>query len=358
MSSVVKRFFTSRPPFYEVIPKKKVMNRILFDLDAKHSFNKLYPVYESIYKKLDGDGEAEIPAKITANDLMVMKRALETVRVQSHSTNKHLVSLENSLVEYAAERGNNDAVSLLAYEALLGNDEEDKQHAKKLISKLLEMKHPLTVKLSGDLCLRNKMNQQAEQFYLDFIALEDDTFLASEVFKQLGILSFQKPDLIQARHWFSRSVKTGPLDKVAECHYYLGQLNGFDPKRSRYHLEAAASQGFKESFKQLGFLELNQFGNVRKATEWFKLGTELGDVDCVVGLFDCFMKENKFKMAYGAYTTLKQNETAFEHFTETRTKSIALMNENYTPLKNTMANIEKFQQSESTTVNDNDRWNI
>jgi protein MSS2 len=349
-----RRFLSHRPALYEVIPKKKIMNRILFDLDSKHPFSKLYPVYESIYKNLDTSGDAEIPSRIDANDLMVMKRALETIRTQTHTTNKHLLSLENSLVEYAAERGNNDAVSLLAYEALLGKDEDDKKHAKKLISGLLELKHPLTMKLSGDLCLKNGLQQQAEKFYLDFIELEDDTFLASDAFRQLGILNFQKPDLIKARHWFERSVRTGPVDKVAECHFYLGQLYAYDPKKSRYHLETAASQAFKESFKQLGFLELNQFGNILKAKEWFKLGVELGDYDSVVGIFDCFMSSKEYKKAYGAYNTLKQDQSTFSQFEKSRENAIALMNANYAPLKKTIEKIKEFKEI-STTVSD--RWN-
>lgn len=360
--AVQKRFLSKRPSFYEVMPQKRTMSRILFDLDSKHPFNKLYPVYESVYKLLDTLEDAEIPVKVDANDLMVMKRALETIRTQTSTTNRHLLALENSLVEYAAERGNNDAVALLSYEALLGDSDEDKSHAKKLISGLLQLKHPLTVKLSGDLCMKNSLQQQAEKFYLDFLELENDTFLASEVFKQLGILNFQKPDLIQARYWFDRSIRTGPVDKVAECHFYLGQLHGYDPAKSRYHLETAASQGFKESFRQLGFLELNQFDNLPKALEWFKLGVELGDYDCAVGLFDCFMKTGQYKKAFAAYTTLQQDEASFPSFEKSRKRSIALLNANYVPLKSTIEKIKQFNETnetnDATSTSSTDRWNL
>lgn len=353
--SIHRRFLSTRPAFYDVIPKKKIMNRILFDLDSKHPFTGLYPVYESVYRSLDTAEDAVIPSKISASDLMVMKRALETIRTQTHTTNKNLLALENSLVEHAAERGNNDAVSLLAYEALLGDDDADKQHAKKLISGLLALNHALTTKLSGDMCLENGLQQQAEKFYLDFIKLQNDTFLASEVFKQLGILAFQKLDLIMARVWFERSIRTGPVDKVAECHFYLGQIHGYDPHKSRFHLETAATQGFKESFRQLGFLELNQFGNVAKAKEWFKLGVELGDFDCVVGLFDCFVKLKEFKRAHGAYNTLKQSEL-FSEFEQSRVDSIQLMKENYAPLQETISKIQ--QLDDDTTASKGDRWSV
>jgi protein MSS2 len=370
-------FSTTRPPIYEVLPKKKLLNRVLFDLDSRHGYAKLFTAYESIYKRLDTDEEPDIPRYINASDLMIMKKALENVRIMSHTANRHLVDLENELVEKAAEHGNNDAVALLSFEAIVNEkaDVDDKVHAKKLVAKLLELKHPLTIKLSGDLCLKNEMIEQAVKFYNQFLALENDTFLASEVYKQLGILNFQKPNLVLSKQYFERSVKTGPIDKVADCHYYLGQLNIHEPKRARHHFELSASQGFKESFQQLGFLEMNFFGNSLKAREWFKLGSEVSDISCIIGLFDCSIKEQKWKEAYRIFSLLENslpkskdedNIKVWDHFLDNRKRSIALMNENYQPMNKTIQKIHEFQSSNTTTnltpeknaQTNNDRWRV
>lgn len=350
-----------RPPIYDIIPQKKVINRILFDLDSRHNYNKLYRAYEIIYNKLGEPDEPAIPAYIDASDLMVMKKVLETIRLQTKTTNRHLVDLENELVEKAAEYGNNDAIALLCYEALASDtaSQDDKDHAQKLVKSLLDIKHPLTIKLSGDLCFKNQMNAKAEQFYLQFLAIEDDTFLASEVYKSLGFINFKKPDLVQSKLYFQQSVKTGPIDKISESHYYLGQLNSEDPELSRYHFEMSATQGLKESFQQLGFLELNYFNNLVKAKEWFKLGYEVFDVSCMIGLFDCYIREQDWKSATRMFQILEKNlvnneeqEKILNHFMESRSASIALMRENYSE----KSKQEVLQQDVQST--DANKWGI
>lgn len=360
-------FSTRRPPFYEVFPKKSVMNRILFDLDSRHNYAKLYKVFESVYQKLDSEEEPEIPKYINASDLMVMKKCLESIRTRSYTTNKNLLDLENELTEKAAEYGNNDAVALLAYEAIMSktSPEDDRVYAKKLIAQLLELKHPLTIKMSGDLCVNNKMIAQAEKFYNDFLEIQNDTFLASDVYKALGKINFQKPDLVKSKQFFEQSIRTGPIDKVPECHYYLGQLNANDPERARFHFEASASQGFLQSFQLLGFLELNYFNNVMKAKEWFKLGAELSDMHSIIGLFDCYIKENNLKAAKKVYNTLEavltgQNdpdkEKVWEHFNTDRKEGVAKVKELTLSIDATIQKGASDIQGGATTKEN--RWDI
>ncbi|CCH41302.1 hypothetical protein BN7_839 [Wickerhamomyces ciferrii] len=363
---------TQRPPFYEVFPKKSIMNRVLFDLDSRHSYRKLYTVYENVYKTLDNDEEPVIPKFVDASDLMIMKKSLEAIRTRSHATNKHLLQLENELTEKAAEHGNNDAVSLLAYEAFMDKDapKDDKEYAKELITKLLDMKHPLTTKLSADTCIQNGMVEEGEHLYLEFLKLENDTFLASEVYKGLGMLYFQRADLTKSKLYFEQSVKTGPLDKLAEVHYYLGQLTTNDADRSKYHLEISASQGFLQSFPLLGFLELNYFQNLTKAREWFKLGSEMGDVQCVIGLFDCFIKLDDLKIASRLYLNLRESlsnskdqeaQTVWKHFIESRGDSINKVKDLVYSNETVTGNIVKdtlSSQLNKKTTDKNNRWGI
>lgn len=363
--STISKPLESKPPLYDILPSKKPLSRILFDLDSKHSYGKLYPVYETIYKAIcDPQYEAKIPSYITASDLMIMKKALENVRISSHTTNLHLLGLENEITERAAEYGNNDAVSLLAFEALLDDkrDVHDKKYAKKLIGGLLEFKHPLTLKLSGDLCVKNDMFDQALDFYGKFLNVEDDTFLASEVHSASGKINFQRANLVQARLDFEKAIRTGPIDKIATAHYYLGQIySDSDVLRARYHFELSASQGFVESFQSLGFMELNLFGNPPKAQEWFMLGVELRDFDCLVGMFDCYAKRERWKDCYRVWKQLEGNldEAKFKHFEESRKKSLELMNVNYKPIVNQMKDIATFaKEAGQSKVENNDRWSL
>lgn len=135
--SLLKRAYsTKRPELAEIFPKRKFINRQLFDLDSRLTFRKLYPVYESLYKSIDGQYETnettksssplsspgKIPSYVNGTDLLIMKKALEKYRVYSSTINKHLVALENQLVETAAEFGNNDAIALLAFDTLTTTD--------------------------------------------------------------------------------------------------------------------------------------------------------------------------------------------------------------------------------------------
>ncbi|KAH3687075.1 hypothetical protein WICPIJ_001948 [Wickerhamomyces pijperi] len=363
-----KKPLENKPPLYEILPTKRPFSRILFDLDSRHSYAKLYPVYESVYKSISYDptqDEPNIPKFITASDLMIMKKALETVRTSTRTTNLHLLGLENELLEKAAEYGNNDAVSLLAYEALMDDkrNSEDKAHAKKLISGLLERNHPLTLKLSGDLCLKNEMYDQALDFYAKFLQVENDTFLASEVYSSIGKIQFQRADLVSARLNFEKAIRTGPIDKVATCHYYLGQIySESDVWKSRYHLELSASQGFLESFQALGFMELNLFGNVSKAQEWFKLGMELRDLDCLIGIFDCHVKLHNWKDGYRSWKQLQGNldKDKLAHFEQSRQDSLNLVKLNYKPVAEKMKQLSSLANSDDTVnvEKNNDRWNL
>lgn len=327
--SLLKRAYsTKRPELAEIFPKRKFINRQLFDLDSRLTFRKLYPVYESLYKSIDGQYETnettkssspssssgKIPSYVNGTDLLIMKKALEKYRVYSSTINKHLVALENQLVETAAEFGNNDAIALLAFDTLTTTDlsllnEGDKEHASSLIKGLYGLKHPLTIKLLGDLCLKHDDFTNAKKYYLEYIQLENDTVLSSEVYKQLGTINFQQSNLHDAKLYFLQSIKYGPLDKTLECHYFLGEIFiATDQKLARFHLQLAASKSFRQAFKSLGFLELNYFNNFVNAREWFKMGLEVRDYECLVGLFDTFYKFGKFDEAV---KTLKSVSNVF-----------------------------------------------
>lgn len=313
----IRHLSTARPALPSVLPKKKTLNRLLFDHDSRLAHRKIMPILESVYDNLDTPENIRLPPYTRNQDLMTLRSILRSLRAATNSVNRNLVDLENELVEQAAELGNSDAIAMLAFEAIAQDkSREDYDYANVLIRELTEKKHPLVFKLAGDFAFTKNYHDQAAQYWHQFLDLENDTVLASHVYSNLGIYYYNyvkpRPDLEKAKHYLEKSVKFGELDThIVKSHYYLGQLYSItDPVLCRYHMEISASKGLQESFPSLGFLELNVFNNVAKAVEWFKLGVESNlDISCLVGQFDAFMRISNFKGAFnilGNLTALKE----------------------------------------------------
>ena len=75
--------------------------------------DRLYPLYEKLYKEMDKEVNVAIPKGFEPKDLMIMKKVLEKVRHKTKAINKNLIRLENELLDKAAEMGDNDAIALL-----------------------------------------------------------------------------------------------------------------------------------------------------------------------------------------------------------------------------------------------------
>lgn len=265
-------------------------------------------MYETVYEDMQNGIDTDIPKNISPSDLMVMKKVLEKVRHRTKSINPHLLALENAMLDRSAELGNNDAISLLAFDVLRNpenNSTEDVDYGKKLIKELYKKNHHLTFKLLGDLSLKSGSHSKASNYYMKFLEMEDRTFLAGEVYGQLGQINFRKPDLQTAEKCFLQAVKLSPLEYSVHAHFYLAQIYmNSDPLKARALMENCATQGFRESFKTLGFLEMNYFEDILKAQEWFKLGMELFEFECFVGFFDCCTKLKDWPAANRCYETM------------------------------------------------------
>lgn len=310
----IRRMSTSRPPLASIIPKKKTMNRLLFDADSRLAYRKIMPILTSVYTSLDNPSEMKLPSYTQHQDLMTLRSILQNLRSVTNSINKNLVDLENELVEQAAELGNSDAIAMLAFEAvaLKETSKEDYEYANELVRQLTEIKHPLVFKLAGDFAFLKNYHEQAAQYWYQFLELEDKTVLASHVYLNLGVYYYHyvkpRPDLTKAKLFLEKAIRYGELDThIVKAHFYLGQLYSItDPVLSRYHLEISASKGLQESFPSLGFLELNVFDNVSKALEWFKLGVEANsDISCLVGQFDAHIRAQKYTHAVNALSNLQ-----------------------------------------------------
>ncbi|ABN64890.2 predicted protein [Scheffersomyces stipitis CBS 6054] len=352
-----------RPDLLSILPKKRTLNRILFDNDVRLSYSKTIPVLQSIYKHLDTPEEIRLPKFVKAIDLMKLKSVLTAIRTTTNSINKNLVALENELVEQAAEFGDNDAIAILAFETIGKRvdgekvSKEDYDYATKLVKNLTELQQPLVFKLAGDLAFKQKYYEQAAQYWLQFVDLEPDTILASQVYANLGLYYFTyitpRPDLHLAKKYFEKSIAVGELDKFTiQSHYYLGQLyTTIDPQVSKYHWQISAGRGLKESFASLGFLEMNVFQNYDKAIEWFRLGVEAAnDVSCSIGQFDAYLKLSDYKSAYEVLSNLNSISTQIQKLKSNSSQMSRIPPEMAEAMKVNESLLEVFYRTRSSDI--------
>lgn len=313
----------ARPELLSILPSKRTINRILFDNDSPITYSKMMPVLQNIYNNLSQPSKIEIPTSVKSLDLMVFRKLLTSIRSVTQSANKNLLDLENELVEQAAERGDLDAITMLAYEKVRENlrqetvvdkaAKEDLAHANKLIKELTELKHPLVFKMAGDLAFEKKVYATAVDYWQQFLELEDDTIEAGHVYYSLGYYFFSQPPPIQdfnkAKQYFQKCIQLTDLDlHSTKAHYYLGQLYlDKNPQVAKYFMEISALKSLLESFASLGFLEMNKFKNYDIAIEWFKLGVEANkDLLCLIGQFDCYIKMKQWRAADKVLRNLKE----------------------------------------------------
>ena len=402
----------SKPLLLDILPSKKVISKLLFDFDARYNFNKYLPVIESIYDN-DNDNindndqpKIEIPNKFMGNDLLIYQRVLAQIRKQTHTINPHLLKLENKLIEQAAQHGSRDALCTLSFMALDNNGdgwtENDKSTAKKYIKELMKLEHPLAFKLAADRELKGytdsldnneklieekekeiefelsseaeltptsdvnfsnitsspKQLSRAVSLYQHFLKLDSKSTVAAAAYRSLGMIYFRTNELTKSKENFENAIKLAPATDNPQAHFFLGLLNEDDPMKSRYHFQMAASEGFRESFANLGYIELNVFKDLFKAREWFALGAELGVNECVIGLFDVSVKEENWKKSMDIINRAEKqgmNKLLLEVREETVSKVKRIINE-------MDKEKEKEKESEKVTIDkDSDnksRWDL
>lgn len=81
----------------------------------------MMPILTNIYNNLSQPSKITIPNTVKPLDLMVFRKLLTSIRSVTQSVNKNLLDLENELVEQAAERGDLDAITMLAFEKVREN---------------------------------------------------------------------------------------------------------------------------------------------------------------------------------------------------------------------------------------------
>lgn len=307
-----------------LIPKKE-LRRYLFEFKVPLSYKDVTQTLESAGKP----DEISPPSSVSADDIMTLKRILETRRKRTGKIDRSVAEVENNLVEQAAEMGHNSAIALLAGRVLSTREsqtEEDTTNADSLLTQLMDRGHALAFKISGDLAYTSGYSQKAIKFYQLAVDHDiEDNAVKVECLRNIGLIHFMNKSVTQARSAFEEAIDVAEDAKqVMDCHYYLGQILEQNKQAVKYHFERAASHGLKEAFAPLGFLHLNYFNRPYLAVEWFKLGKEIGDVNCLIGLLDVYVKhENKLEKAepiLGLLKSTEQGQKAMEFRTDSVNK--------------------------------------
>ncbi|KAL3228941.1 Protein MSS2, mitochondrial [Nakaseomyces bracarensis] len=311
--------------FNDHFPRKKTLNKLLFDLNSRLAYKKLYPVCVALYHDAEDSTVKQVLQGVRGSDLMIMRNALEKVRNRTRYIRQDILSLESKLLDKAAELGDNDAISLLSFntlkEELKGNETEDDgdevEIARKLFKELYNIEHPLTIKLLGDLSLDNGNSVEALKFYRKFIdiAVRDhgkllygNDELIGEVYGKIGEIEFTyNSNILKAEENWIRCLQLTSVETSVRWYYLLSQVYmNSEPMKARILLEKCAAQGFKESFTSLGFIEMNLFDNIDRAKEWFKLGMEVFELQSFIGFFDCCVNREDWISALKCFRSIEK----------------------------------------------------
>lgn len=303
----------SKVPFNILFPSKKLLNRILFQMDSELPSRKLIPLYERLYE----DNEL-LPTfsqyASNSNIIFLMNRVLVELKKRTKRQSISLHKMELYLLKRAAQLGNNDAIALLCYQILsspkqIQNDDEVKG-SQILLKQLVEENQPLSFKILADLnCLMGDF-KEGKTWYSQYLKATHNSLrvksknglnpksdisnwgltLRGEVLEKLAEIEFREggnENIIKCEERFLEVIQLLPLKDCVKSYFFLSQLYiKSDPERAKVLLELCCTQGFKETFKEIGYLEMNYFQNPLKAREWFKIGMELMDLPCFFGYFE------------------------------------------------------------------------
>lgn len=346
MQRFINRFVnTPRIPkkFQEIFPKKRTINKILFQLDTRLTYHEMFPIFLQVSQTTN---EENVPWKkkypyIKSSDIMQMRNVLITLRKQNKFVHKDLLAMEDKLLNIAAELCNNDAISILSFNVVHqhreGNVEynykNDVETANRFIKNLYARNHHLTVKLIGDMFFENKAYDKAEKYYKEFLNLENSTNLTGEVYGKLGEIQIKQVNgFLKAEKSWLKCIELLEIERSSRWYFLLAKLYlSSEPMKAITLLENCASIGFKESFKTLGFLELNYFHNHERAKEWFKIGMEIMDLECFFGFLDCCLKVKDIRGARDCLESIKKlgnndnRKPMVDAFLESRRDSIKLL---------------------------------
>lgn len=331
---------------------------------------------------------------ITYLELMLLRHSLIQFKDTYRVYNKSFHLVEEIILKICIELGCKDALSIESFEKMMNEVKTNKardidiKQSKNNLRTLLKQQHPITLKHIGDLNFQLRKYDQCLEYYGKYLNIilskvnevPPSAFSSlfskkkykpmSPLLKQLYFLDiartynniakvylsnnqiydcerFLKESLIQNQNNMSLKLVT---------YYLLGLIySTYDPVLSKQCFQIISVEGFKESFKHLGNLELNYFGDASKASNWFELGVHLEDFHCYVGLFDASMNQNNLNRCFNVLDLMQKRlphkpkwKPLMESFVQTRGEKIKIVQNHYKKL---------IEAEESKSPSDN-MWNL
>ena len=315
----------------------------------------------------------KIPTRYENNGdvLFLMNRVLNKVWKISNYESTPLKHMRNLLLYKSANNGSNDAIALLCYEILSvkTSSTEKKKEAEKLLKGLIYHGHALSFKVVGDLYKFAGDNDECIRWYNKFLEqpqLADD--LRGEVLEKIGEIEY-KADVKNvkiAEEKFLEVIKICKLQDCVKSYFYLAQIYiKYDPMKSKVLLEQCCTQGFKEAFKELGYLEMNYFRDYNKAQEWFKIGMEVFEVECYFGYFDASFTLEQYSKCLNCLKSMenlskidKNYKDYIKMFVTHRADKIELVMKKCSTLQRT--DVKNVNNSGATSSNETPptRWDV
>ncbi|CCF56113.1 hypothetical protein KAFR_0A06780 [Kazachstania africana CBS 2517] len=302
--------------FKYIFPSKRVINKILFQLDTPLTSKYLLPLYEDVFL-------GRRPSRKVSGDVYyMMSEVLRKVKDRNRYEPMELAKLRKDLLFLSSLNGCNDGIAKLCYDIIKEDNEstDNKTKSKDLLLQLVKHGHLLSFKLVGDIYFyKTQEFDEAKRWYSKFVENYKDRIFDNEVLgnaaENLGIISFHDGDFELAERIFLKVIKMVPKAQCVRSIFYLSQIYiKYDPLKSKILLESCCSEGFKESFKEIGYLEMRYFENFERAMDWFKIGMESFDIECFFGYFDCSYRLQKFEQASHCYKSMLKLSNASTNY--------------------------------------------
>lgn len=312
--------------FKTLFPSKKLLNNVLFQMDSDLSSRKLLPLYEKLYEHNELTSRDTAYANVP-NVMFLMNRVLVELKQRTKQQPIPLHNMELYLLKKAAQLGNNDAIALLCFQILGSSQpktrsEEDIIRSQQLLKQLVEHNHPLSFKVLADLNAYMGKFDEGKKWYKQYLKAVGTAKVNNsdirywgyqqkgEVLEKLGEIEFREggnDNIISCEKRFLESISITPLKNCTKSYFYLAMLYiKYDPNKAKVLLEQCCTQGFKEAFSEIGYLEMNYFQNPMKAREWFKLGMELLELQCFFGFFQCCITLKDWTKAHNCMKTMNK----------------------------------------------------
>ncbi|OBA26843.1 hypothetical protein HANVADRAFT_2484 [Hanseniaspora valbyensis NRRL Y-1626] len=337
--------------------------------------------------------------KITYLELLLLRHSLIQFKETYRVYNKAFGLIEHLLLKISIEMNSKDALAIESFEVLM-NEAKNKQlnyennelvlkNAQTNFKKLLhEDKHLTTIKYIGDLNFQLRKYDEALKNYNDYlqqlVPLINEkppplykSILTMTKYKHMNPLlkQFHNLDIAKTYNNIAKIYLSNNQILDCECflkqslinnennmslklvtYYLLGLIySTFDPSLAKQCFQIVAVEGFRESFKHLGNLEMNYFGDMITAEQWFQLGIELEDTNCYMGMFDLRMKLKQFSQSMGIMNKLNDISKEKPEFKPVLEQFIMIRSDKLDEMNKEMAFL---QRNESQNDAMNERWGI